>query len=442
MTRSVKPLFACSLCAFAVLWTGSSAWGDELEAYVSNVLDGDTIEILWDNGSRRVNLYGIDCPELTEECGPLAKDYTAHLVLEKRVTLRIVGKDAEGAWVGDIIRVTGNTVSALLVRAGLARCGDRLPRGSLLAALEKEARAARKGIWQKAPAPEPEPEPAPEPEPEPAPEPEPPSPPPERPVPEPAEPRPKTDSSDVRPDRRLPRFRPGPAAVGQQCVVDLSNDDGVYALEQYECASFSQRVAATSSTSAQITTTVPAALPNPRQVYPIESVPPEMEQYLAPTGHIQSHAPAIVDVAEGIAASASPRTEVEAVAAVFAWMVKHVSYGAMEGIGDAVTCLEGGKGNCIGFVHLSAALLRALGIPARTVRTFMVRGDGGLDRYYLLEVYYPQDNQWVLYDSHIYRCPSARNIYLYSDPGWNQAKHRVSKAFSQSPKTQAIIRKR
>ena len=156
---------------------------------------------------------------------------------------------------------------------------------------------------------------------------------------------------------------------------------------------------------------------------------------MAPSAHIQSDAAAIVHTAQEVAAGVTSQTQVAVVAAILTWVEQHTRPGRTTTIADAVTCLNSRQGNCIGLAHLSVALLRAVGIPARTVRTFVVRTDGGLDRYHLIEAYFPQDGLWVLYEPHRYRGPSARNLYLYSDPDWNHAKHKVSKAFSQSAKT-------
>lgn len=92
------------------------------EGYVTEVIDGDTIEVRAGHRSYTVRYIGIDTPELGQAGGIEAKQANAGLVLGKVVELE---KDvSESDRYGRLLRyvwVDGEMVNALLVRMGYAR---------------------------------------------------------------------------------------------------------------------------------------------------------------------------------------------------------------------------------------------------------------------------------------------------------------------------------
>jgi len=123
----------------------------ESQARVVRVIDGDTIEIA---GGAHVRYIGMDTPETYPEVefyGPEAKAKNVELVEGKVVTLE---KDvSETDKYGRLLRyvyVDGVFVNGELVRLGYARATSYPPDTkyeSLLSQLEKEAKAAKLGIW-------------------------------------------------------------------------------------------------------------------------------------------------------------------------------------------------------------------------------------------------------------------------------------------------------
>jgi micrococcal nuclease len=124
---------------------------------VHRVVDGDTL--LLESGAR-VRLQGIDTPETVREdwpvepWGPEASAFTKGFVVDAnrqvRLTFSLERKDRHDrflafVWNGDVM------LNEELVRAGLAhaRMDYRYsaPMKRRLAAAEKEARAAERGIW-------------------------------------------------------------------------------------------------------------------------------------------------------------------------------------------------------------------------------------------------------------------------------------------------------
>ena len=99
--------------------------------------------------------------------------------------------------------------------------------------------------------------------------------------------------------------------------------------------------------------------------FPLTAVKPELMDYLKPTEQVQSNNPRIRELASQL--TSNVKTEFDAVQRVISWVVDHVHYVTPPARYDAVYSLESGKGNCQNFSHLTAALLRAVGIPVRIV---------------------------------------------------------------------------
>ncbi|MEK7373953.1 MAG: transglutaminase domain-containing protein, partial [Thermodesulfobacteriota bacterium] len=99
--------------------------------------------------------------------------------------------------------------------------------------------------------------------------------------------------------------------------------------------------------------------------FPQGAVTGDLRDYLRATEQVQSDHPQIRalagDLTRGVA------TQFDAVQRLISWVVDHVSYVNPPLNYDALYSLESGKGNCQNFSHLSAALLRAVGIPVRIV---------------------------------------------------------------------------
>ncbi|MFW6123352.1 MAG: thermonuclease family protein [Thermodesulfobacteriota bacterium] len=128
------------------------------EALVAEVVDGDTVIL---GTGQRVRLLGIDAPELEREGQPAqflahkAKRVLTDLGEGKRVRLEYdrLRYDRYGRILAFLVLPDGTNLSRELVRRGLAHVYTVPPnmgfRGELLAA-QREALAARRGIWLKA----------------------------------------------------------------------------------------------------------------------------------------------------------------------------------------------------------------------------------------------------------------------------------------------------
>jgi len=112
------------------------------------IVDGDTLEVLYEDTPVRVRLYGIDAPEKHQAFGKRAKRYLRALALQHEVTVTVRDIDREGRLVGEVRLADGRNLSQELVRAGLA-WHDRLyaPHDTVLQQLQAEAQTAKRGLW-------------------------------------------------------------------------------------------------------------------------------------------------------------------------------------------------------------------------------------------------------------------------------------------------------
>ncbi|MCL4537150.1 MAG: transglutaminase-like domain-containing protein [Nitrospirae bacterium] len=143
--------------------------------------------------------------------------------------------------------------------------------------------------------------------------------------------------------------------------------------------------------------------------FPINPIPKSELLYLRPTEIVQSNVPEIISLSKKLTAGAT--TEYEAVTAILNYVIDNVKYTYNPPQYDALYTLKTRSGNCQNFAHLSIALLRAAGIPARIVggislkqswkipvgnNNFLAQsmGQGG---HAWMEIYFP-DLGWLSYD--------------------------------------------
>lgn len=145
-----------------------------------------------------------------------------------------------------------------------------------------------------------------------------------------------------------------------------------------------------------------------QEPFPLAKIAPELKDYLRATEQVQSDNAKIRKLAKEL--TSDVKTEFDAVQRIVSWVVDHVRYVTPPVRYDALYSLESGKGNCQNFSHLSAALMRAAGIPVRIVNgvTFNQPFDiawqkgtltfkMGQGRHSWIEVWFPQLG-WVPFD--------------------------------------------
>jgi endonuclease YncB( thermonuclease family) len=114
---------------------------------VALVHDGDSLALRGGHGRRiEVRLAGIDSPEHGQPWGDESRAALEELVAGKRVRLERQDTDRYGRTVARVFAGELD-VNEELVRRGDAWVYRRYARDERLLALEKEARAAKRGLW-------------------------------------------------------------------------------------------------------------------------------------------------------------------------------------------------------------------------------------------------------------------------------------------------------
>ena len=146
-----------------------------------------------------------------------------------------------------------------------------------------------------------------------------------------------------------------------------------------------------------------------REPLPLRNMGREERRYLRATEQVQSDRPEFIALSKKLTGKAA--TEYEAVTAILDYVADEIKYTYNPPHTDALTTLTTKTGNCTNIAHISMALLRAAGIPARMVggttlnkqwripidhEKYLVKtmGQGG---HAWIEVYFP-DLGWLSYD--------------------------------------------
>ena len=154
----MKHLRYCPLRFFglALFFAALSCNAATIEGRVVGVADGDTITVLDANKvQHKIRLGGIDAPEKAQPYGQTSKQGLSDLVFGKTVMVDTDKMDRYGREVGKVL-VDGVDTNLEQVRRGLAwhykaYQREQPPEDRLAyAAAEKEAAAARLGLWQDA----------------------------------------------------------------------------------------------------------------------------------------------------------------------------------------------------------------------------------------------------------------------------------------------------
>jgi hypothetical protein len=142
--------------------------------------------------------------------------------------------------------------------------------------------------------------------------------------------------------------------------------------------------------------------------FPLTDLPKSMNDYLSPTKQVQSDHSGIQTRARELVRNV--KTEFDAVQRILTWVVDNMRYVTPPKQYDALYSFESGKGNCQNYSHLSAALMRCVGIPVRIVNGVTLKepytaktpqGEFtfkmGQGRHSWIEVYFT-DLGWVPFD--------------------------------------------
>jgi len=142
--------------------------------------------------------------------------------------------------------------------------------------------------------------------------------------------------------------------------------------------------------------------------FPPANLPEETKAYLGASAQVQTNDARVLAKARELTANC--KSQAEAVQNILFWTVDHLRYVLTPRKYDALFAFETGEGNCQNYSHLSAALMRAVGIPVRIVNgvtlkePYDVKTPTGIitlgmaqGRHSWIEVYFP-DLGWTPVD--------------------------------------------
>ena len=119
----------------------------EFSSKIVNVIDGNTFEIIDpDKEIVKVMLSEVDAPELAQEHGEEARQFSEKLLLKKKVKVTFKGKDFLGNKLAKITFKNNQDVGQVLLKNGWAMVKERNKNKKLLA-FQSQAKNDKLGLW-------------------------------------------------------------------------------------------------------------------------------------------------------------------------------------------------------------------------------------------------------------------------------------------------------
>lgn len=145
-TLLVAGAFCVSLlCSLAM---APDAMAETFAAKVVSVVDGDTINVMHNGAKERVILYGVDSPELGQQFGAEARQFTDDRIYGKVVNVETHGTDPRGRTIAVVFAPDGSNLNQDLVKEGLAWWSDKFaPKDTKLKGMHVAAKTAQRGLW-------------------------------------------------------------------------------------------------------------------------------------------------------------------------------------------------------------------------------------------------------------------------------------------------------
>ncbi len=127
------------------------SYGDQYEAKVIKVIDGDTVWVKSENKHIKIRLSYIDAPELKQTFGIRSKNFLTELILDKNVQVNTNKKDRYNRHLGEIYIHNNKEsifVNAKMIKSGNAWIYKTYRDNAYLKNLENYARINKKGLWE------------------------------------------------------------------------------------------------------------------------------------------------------------------------------------------------------------------------------------------------------------------------------------------------------
>jgi len=128
------------MAAAGLVGAAFSGWGYK-------ALDGDSITVAISTEKIiSIELAGIDCPELEQDFGKEAQNFTKNFIYKKKLNVEIIAYEAEDRIIGRV-SLEDKDLSLALIEAGLAWYDKNKNPGKNLAKAQKSAKKTKKGLW-------------------------------------------------------------------------------------------------------------------------------------------------------------------------------------------------------------------------------------------------------------------------------------------------------
>ncbi|MGJ0148650.1 thermonuclease family protein [Campylobacter lari] len=128
-----KFLIVLFLFAFACILNYDG--GSHINAKVSRVIDGDTIEAKFEDEELKIRLFGIDAPESDQAYGKMATQFLNAIVLNKEVVLNVLA----------IMYLNDKDINQVMVKNGFAWAYEYY--SDLYVNEQNYAKENKKGLW-------------------------------------------------------------------------------------------------------------------------------------------------------------------------------------------------------------------------------------------------------------------------------------------------------
>ncbi|WP_233509708.1 thermonuclease family protein [Pedobacter chinensis] len=121
-------------------------------AKVVRIMDGDTMEVLYQNTPVKIRLAHIDCPEKrgSQPFGNQAKAALSNLCFAQQVTVYGEKYDRYKRLIAVVVNSKKQVINQEMIRQGMAWHFKKYPTDTLYAQLEMMARKNKTGLWQDA----------------------------------------------------------------------------------------------------------------------------------------------------------------------------------------------------------------------------------------------------------------------------------------------------
>ena len=136
-------------CLLLFVFLYGTALAGQLSGKVVGISDGDTITVLQGRQQFKIRLYGVDCPESSQEFGRKAKELTSSIAFGKYVEVTVLDVDRYDRSVG-VVHVGATTINEALLKNGYAWLYTKYCKQSFCGEwekLEKQAASKRIGLW-------------------------------------------------------------------------------------------------------------------------------------------------------------------------------------------------------------------------------------------------------------------------------------------------------